>query len=75
MPDPHIQLHEALVRIRRATVDSLATEPTIAKAAAGILKDLELVANAYRAVAEQLTLDNPRVGRPRKAAEIGRAHV
>ena len=70
MLDPHIQLHEALVRIRRATVDALATAPTIAKLAAGILKDVDEVERAYRAVAERLTLDNPRVGRPRKAAVV-----
>lgn len=70
MADPNAQLRDALARVRRTTVDVLSSQPRTAKAAASILRDLDTIERSVRAVTENLTIENPRVGKPRKAEVV-----
>jgi hypothetical protein len=70
MTDPNAQLRDALARVRRTTVDVLSSQPKTAKAAASILRDLDTIERSVRAVTEDLTIENPRVGKPRKAEVV-----
>ena len=68
--DPKHILNEALARIRRTTVDALSKQSTLGKHIAQILKDIDVVEAAVREFARDLTIENPRAGRPRDAEVV-----
>ncbi len=70
MRDPKQRLSEAIGRIRRNTVEALSAQPKLAKPAAQILKDIDVVESAVRDLARDLAIDNPRSGKPRKTAVV-----
>jgi hypothetical protein len=70
MRDPKQRLNDAIGRIRRTTVEALSAQPKLAKPAAQILKDIDVVESAVQDLARDLAIDNPRSGKPRKSEVI-----